>query len=351
MAFSIRRKLIFPLLAVGLALVASLLLIELSYRLQVIDFYRPELMAFNPKSELDGSSPKPTLLVFGDSFSAWNESYVNILRNRMPCLRVINSSISGSGIVQVSLIARSRIERFEPSLLLVQIYVGNDLFDITYPTNWKTLSLSRNLYWGFFNEFRSLSFINYRLGQVNASALAQGYHPYPSTQSVYRSDEQFSPDKFQSNEKLLLRADSRLIEKQILLLDDRVGDFNFLVKKLEWLSTIKGPHCTLYLLVIPHACQVSQAYFARTRILGAEFEYPNLIEQVEYPFVQHLRQRMKEARVINPLHIFREAEKSGTALFWPNDIHLNPNGNEVLAKYVESELVIDPSLQRCNSKN
>ncbi len=70
---------------------------------------------------------------------------------------------------------------------MVQIYVGNDLFDITYPTNWKTLSLIQKYCIGeASNNFRSLAFINYRLGQVNARALATGLSALPAPKSVYR---------------------------------------------------------------------------------------------------------------------------------------------------------------------
>jgi hypothetical protein len=350
MPFSARRNLVFPVLVIGASLLASLLLIESAYRIQVVDFYRPELIAFNSDADLHHSSEKATLLVFGDSFSAGNESYLNSLRTQLPCLRIINSSISGSGIVQASLIAKSRIEQFRPSLLMVQIYVGNDLFDITYPTNWKTLSLIRNIYWGSSNNFRSLAFLNYRLGQVNARALAKGYRPYERQEPVYLKREEFSPDKFQNNEKLFLRADPRLVEKEILLLEDRISDFNFLVNKLQWLSSIMGPDCTLYLLVIPHSCQVSQAYLERTKRLGAKFENEILIQQTDYPFVQQLRQRVKEAVIIDPLKEFQKVEKSGVPLYLANDIHLNPNGNEVLANYVSAVLMTDYQRAECGLK-
>lgn len=350
MPFSTRRNLVFPFLAVGASLFAGLILIEIAYRLQVVDSYRPELIAFNSDADLHDSAQKRTLLVFGDSFSAGNESYVNNLRAQLPCLRIINSSISGSGIVQASLIAKSRIQQFRPSMLMVQIYVGNDLFDITYPTNWKTLSLIRNFYWGTSNYFRSLAFLNYRLGQVNARALASGYRPYKPLESVYQGSEEFSPDKFQNNEKVYLRADPRLVEKEILLLDDRVSDFDFLVNKLQGLASIKDPDCILYLLLIPHSCQVSQVYLDRTKKLGAEFKDESLIQQDDYPFIQKLRERVKGATIIDPLRTFKKVERSGVPLYLPNDIHLNPNGNEVLANYVSAVLMTDDQRAECRLK-
>jgi len=330
------KKLFFTILAIGLSLVGCLLAFEVAYRLQVVDFYRPELLAFNPKSALQESEKKPTLLILGDSFSVGTESYANILRTRLPDLCIINSSIPGTGIAQIALIAQSRLRRFHPALLLYQIYVGNDLFDISYPTNWKTLSVARNLYWGLSSRFRSLAFLNYRLGQEASTILDKGYQPFQPRDAVYRSNDLFSPRRFLNNEPLMLKADPRLIEKQILLLEERAKDFEFLVHKLHWMESIKDPRCPFLLLVIPHACQVSTRYLERTRKLGALFNDEILVCQEQYPFVQHLQKELKNCIVINPLRLFREKEESGLELYWPNDIHLNPNGNTVLADYVAS---------------
>jgi hypothetical protein len=341
MRSSFQKKWLFPILATLLAFLSSLVSFEFAYRLEVLDFYRPELIAFNLKADLEETSKKPTLLVFGDSFSAGNESYVNILRTKLPNLTIINSSIPGSGIVQTSLIAKMRIQQFRPSLLMYQIYVGNDLFDITYPTNWKNLSLLRNLYWGTSNYLHSLVFLNYRLGQGTAAVLADGYQPYKPRKSVYRSNDRFTPDKFLNNEPLMLKADPELIEKQILLIGERARDFDYLVRKLQWLASIKDPQCPFYLLVIPHACQVNKAYLERTRRLGGIFRNETLVERDNYPFVHRLQEELTGCIVINPLPVFKDSEKVGIPLFWTNDVHLNPNGNEVLASYLSPILAAE----------
>jgi hypothetical protein len=334
MRSAFQKKWVLPVLATLLSFLGSLVLFEIAYRLAVFDFYRPELTAFNPKADLEDTAQKPTLLVLGDSFSAGNESYVNILRTKLPHLRIINSSIPGSGIVQTALIAKSRIQQFRPSLLMYQIYVGNDLFDITYPTNWEDLSLVRNFYWGMSNYLRSLVFLNYRLGQQTAAILANGYQPYKPCTSVYRSSDEFSPERFLNNEPLMLKADPQLIEKQILLIGERTRDFDYLVKKIQWLVSIKDPHCPFYVLVIPHACQVSKAYRERTKRLGGVFRNETLVEQDNYPFVHLLQDELTGCVILNPLPVFKDKEEAGIPLYWTNDVHLNPNGNEVLASYL-----------------
>jgi hypothetical protein len=138
----------------------------------------------------------------------------------------------------------------------------------------------------------------------------------------------------------MLKADPRLIEKQIMLLGERADDFEFLVQKLQWMISIKDPCCSLFLVVIPHACQVSPSYLDRTKKLGALFSDESLVCQERYPFVQGLQERLKDCVVINPLRLFQEREKSGLELYWPNDIHLNPNGNRVLADYVAKSLPV-----------
>ncbi len=335
-----RKKVVFAFLALALSLGSGAVLVELAYRFQLFDFYRPELLAFNPGNDLTDAAGRSTLLVLGDSFSVGDGSYVNILRKSLPRLRIINSGIPGSGIIQTSFIVRRRMREFQPSLLLYQIYVGNDLFDITYPTNWKTLSFFRNSYWFLASHWRSLSFLNYRLGQERQSLLVGGYRPYQPSDSIYEEPDIFSPSRFLNNEPLMLTADPRIIEKQVLLLEERERDFVVLVKKLRAILALKRPDCPCFLLVIPHASQVSPVNLERTTQLKGVFLHPELIQQEEYPFVIRLREAFKDCILINPLKRFQNQATLGIALYWSNDIHLNPNGNEVLAEIVAEALAV-----------
>ena len=317
------------------SLIVSVLLLEGTYRLQPFDFYSRELKAFNSKDDLAGSGNRATALIFGDSFTALNENYANVLRAKLANLRVINSGIPGTGIIQTSLIADRRFRQFEPSLVVYQIYVGNDLFDISYPTNWKDVSLFRNIYWSVSNYLRSIAFINYSLAQVvKGGNLEKGYQPYESAHYVYRSSEQFSPDRYLNNEAVFLRADPALIEKQILLLDERRRDFDTLVKKLRVVLSLRAKGCPCILLVLPHPSQVHRRYLERTKRLGGIFHHEELISQPDYSFVHRLREEFPDCVVLNPLPLFQKKEDAGIQLYWVNDIHLNPNGNELLAEYL-----------------
>jgi hypothetical protein len=331
---SVWRKIILPALAACVSVVTSLLLFELAYRFQVVDFYSAELVTFNPKADLFQPDKRPALLFFGDSFTAGNECYANILRSKLPGLRVINSSIPGSGILQTSYIARSRLHRFNPSFLIYQIYIGNDLFDISYPINWRQLSLLRNLYWSLTNHLRSLAFLNYRLGQAHHDIVKRGYQSYSVGNSSFQTDEIFSPGTFLNNEPLILKADPRLIEKQVLLLEERKKDFSTLVTRLKYVLSQRAADCSCYLLVLPHASQVSKAYLDRSKRLGAIFDHEDLILSPDSVFVRELRRAFPECVTLDPLKLFQSKEQEGIPLFWPNDIHLNPNGNKILAEYL-----------------
>ena len=332
------RRFFFVFLAACLSLFLTLSLFELSYRYQVIDFYHPELVTFNSVADLQQPDTRPALLFFGDSFTAGNECYANILRNKLPGLRIINTSIPGSGAVQAAYIAKRRIRRFHPSFLIYQIYIGNDLFDISYPINWQKLSFLRNLYWSLANHFRSLAFLNYRLGQSREEIFRRGYYAYSQGGSLYQTDEKFSPEKFLNNEPLMLKADPRIIEKQVLLLEERKKDFFRLVKYLEYLISFRDTNCSCYFLVLPHASQVSREYQERSKRLGALFEHGDSILRSESFFAQQLQEAFPHCMIIDPLKVFQSKEQQGISLFWPNDIHLNPNGNEILAEYLANIL-------------
>ncbi|MEW5974766.1 MAG: hypothetical protein AB1898_03055 [Acidobacteriota bacterium] len=318
----------------------SLLLLEVAYRIQLFDFYQTELRAFNPPGDLDRSNVA-TWLVFGDSFSAGNSSYVNVLREKLPETRIVNASIPGSGIIQTLLIARKRLTRFRPSLLLVQLYPGNDLFDIRHPINWRELSFRRNAYWLASNYLRSLSFLNYRLGQLRGGVAGEAYQPYRFGDYPFVSPDQFAPERFLNNEPIGLKADSQLIEKQVRLLADRKADFELMVNGLRLLLSQKDTDCRCVLLVIPHASQINRYYLERAKALGAVFEDEQAMLNNEGAFTTELRRRLPSCRIVDPLEPFRRAESTGIRLYWTNDIHLNPNGNELLADIL-SEVITHP---------
>src|SRR4029453_4164046 len=120
---------------------------------------------FNP-SQVLAPNAKPTLLVMGDSFTASRTSYAGILQDTLQEGETINAAVSGTGVLQALYMAPKRFAQFHPAIFLYQVYVGNDLFDIHYPLNWRTTSPGRNIYFFLANHLRVVGYLNYRLRQV-----------------------------------------------------------------------------------------------------------------------------------------------------------------------------------------
>ena len=139
---------------------------EIFYRLQIVDTYSPELRSYNRPIDLKGRDNRSILLAMGDSFTAGNETYPNILRDKLPNYVVINSGITGTSIIEAAIVAPKRFQQFSPAVFIYQIYVGNDLFDITHPVNWATISLARNVYWTMSNYFKIIDFLELSVSAV-----------------------------------------------------------------------------------------------------------------------------------------------------------------------------------------
>lgn len=314
-----------------ISLILAILLSNFIYLSGYIDFYKAELLAYNSTNDLSEHNEKNTILIIGDSFTAANNSYPNILRNILHNYRIINSGISGSGIIQASIISEKRINKFKPNIFIYQIYVGNDLFDITYPTNWKSISFMRNIYWFASNHIRLVSYLNYKLGQLNASN-NESYQKY--THNKYYENEIFSIEKFTKREIMYNIADDKLIENSILLKGNRKNDFKLLSSKLAKIFKLLPAYCKKYILVIPHASQINSVYLNRTIKIGANFSERDKIFEEEYPFIKKIKELFPETSVLNPLVLFRNAEANGIKVYFANDGHLNNNGQKILADFI-----------------
>src|SRR5262249_49869438 len=180
---------------------------------------------------------KPTLLVMGDSFTASRTSYAGILQDTLQEWRLINAAVSGTGVLQALYMAPKRFTQFYPAIFLYQVYVGNDLFDIRYPTNWRTISLVRNVYWFLANHLRVIGYLNYRLRQVKETLTArQGYilsgaGPAVAASAV-RDTGTFSVEHYDPRVKLYVRAEPSLIEDSILVQGKRQHDYTIFLEKL-----------------------------------------------------------------------------------------------------------------------
>ena len=328
-----------------LNLTLPLLALEWAYRAQLLDTYRPELHALNPVPLL-ADDRRPTLLVMGDSFTAERTSYAGILQETFQEWRVINAAVSGTGVLQALYMAPHRFAQFHPTIFLYQVYVGNDLFDVRYPTNWHTISLGRNIYWFLANHLRVASYLNYRLRQrIGTStsslppALSLGVTPAVAAAAVPTAA--FTVEHYDARVKIYLRAEPSLLEDSILVQNHRRQDYAIFLARVEKLLAYCKPEvCRAYVLVMPHVCQVDEAYLAHMRQLGAHFTTPAALRLSDYPFLVGLREHFAawpQVHIVNPLPTLREAVAQ-QAVYHTHDEHLNAAGQHALAAWLVRQL-------------
>ena len=339
-----RKMWLLPLMVL-VSLGLALLVLEWLYRLQLVDTYRPELRTFNPPQVL-ASNAKPTLLVMGDSFTASRTSYAGILQDTLHEWRIINAAVSGIGVLQALYMAPQRFAQFHPSIFLYQVYVGNDLFDIRYPTNWRTISLERNVYWFLANHFRVVGYLNYRLRQIKEILTSRQGHALALAGTAVAASAAgdigaFSVERYDTRVKVYVRAEPSLIEDSILVQGNRQHDYAIFLEKLAQLLTYCKPEvCRAYILVMPHICQVDAAYITYMSQLGARFTTPTALGLPEYPFLVRLRERFTawpNVHLVNPLSKLREVHAQ-QAVYYANDEHLSPAGQQEIAALLRQQL-------------
>lgn len=313
----------------SLLLLAMLLLFEVAYRYQWIDTYRKVPESLNPPEVLNAQGR--TLLVMGDSFSATRDAWVDRLRPRLPGMRIVNAAISGTGIVQADIMAPALFERFQPDILIYQIYTGNDLADLSYPIAWTRVSPLRNLYWLAAQNFRSLAWLNNAFGQWRKTETPEDLLP------AFHAP--FDPSRYTAREKLLLQADPGLIEHQAYLTGGREDDMKAYLGRLEsLLARCEAQGTQVYLLVLPHCAQVSPRYTTQMRALGADFS-ADWQPQPDYPFLSRIAGYVQgRAQVLSPLAAFQALEAAGDTLYFNNDPHLNPKGQTFLGDWISNAL-------------
>jgi len=298
----------------------SLLLLELCFRFQVIEFYKTELDGLNPSSGI--VSEKENILVFGDSFSAHPNSYVQYLRDKIPEFNFINAAIPGTGIKEHKLITQKRLRQFKPRHIIYQFYVGNDLADISHPVNFKTLSVFRNLYWLLSKEILVLQYINYRLASLK-----------PNKQSIEEIHKgEFSVGSYNKRVCTYFKGDPEFLSNTITLQGNERTVFR------QWKSDFSDflacipDSVGLTIIVIPACVQVSDLYLERMRLLGAEFS--GSINNANYPLVTEMEKEFPDLLIINPLEEFQNDEKNGKQLFYNNDPHMTLYGQKLLGKII-----------------
>lgn len=330
-----RRKKIGKALAYVLfVLVSSAGLLELIYRRQWMDFYQPEWKGLNPEALRKGT--KPDILVAGDSFTATDSGYVQLLRDSLPGYDVLNAAVPGTGIVQARYILRRRIQQVKPSVFIYQVYTGNDLFDIRHPHSGK-ISLMRSAYWWIADRWRILPFINYRMAGIR-------YRYYDDAGGQYKAKlvEAFSPQHYSRRERFNFTAEPSLIENSLYLESGRHRDMLRWKHIFRSMNRLLPADCKKYLLVLPHCAQVSPLYRERMEQTGARFSHHPETD-TDYPMYAALQEAAWESGfiLINPLQSMRRAEAEGSALYYANDPHLNPRGQQLVGREVYHQLQHD----------
>ncbi len=316
----------------ALALFVALLLLEIIYRYQYIDFYNAELSALNKPEEL--KSEKKKILVLGDSFSAQHDSYVEVLKDSLTNFTVINSAIPGTSMREMSYLAKHRIEQFKPDKIIIQLYVGNDLIDIKHPYNLQVISWLRNLYWFMADNFSSLAWVNYKLGAVRTNLDSEQKFVVPN------NTDTFSVEKYNGRVKLLIRADKKFISRSILLNDENYqGAFAQMAKFLQTIEEgfyQKKPNGEIILVCIPHCTEVNQQYEVNYKKLDAVFDRSQQKNLVNFYSV--LKSKFQEFTFVNILDSLSQAEINGTAVYFQNDEHLNKKGQQIVGQQILHQL-------------
>jgi hypothetical protein len=332
------RNLVKKFLYLLYLIVIVVLLMEVAYRFQIIDFYRAELNALNPHRNAAKTTAKKTLLVFGDSFTVQANSWLNQLRIDSPHYRIINSAITGTSIVEASYIAPGRIEAFDPDIVIYQVYVGNDLLGITHHLNWKQWSITRNIYWWLSDRVHFLSFLNYRMGQVNWK-----FHD-ANTQSQSQElpeEEKFDLERYRLREKIYALGDPYLISNSVLLKNERDKDLDKLLSSLRYTLSQLKPECKVYLLIIPHKAQINEFYLDCMKDVGFRFDSQFEIGKDDYPFVEKLKDYFEATGnvvIINPLLHLAQRDSVSNRVYFLNDEHLSDAGQLIVKEVVLSAL-------------
>ena len=311
-------------LKIGTVFLVTVLLLELSYRFYILDFYYTELSALNeslPPSEKD----LPNILFLGDSFTAYPESYVAKLRRDVP-FNLINSAVSGTSILEATFMSNSRIGRFKPSIVVYQIYLGNDLLDITHrPTG--TISVPRRLYHAVSDRFRVFKLLNYRLGQFRANI-------YNDLQSPQEDNTiEFSEKNYSPRQKMIFEQEPYHLENVLELKGGRERDFEVLVSRLEIIEAQLDKNCQLVVLIVPHCAQVNQTYHSRMNSIGLESDY-----QESGKFYSEFEQAFSHCTIVNPLATFKQMDSEEHRVYLKNDPHLSDYGQTVLAEVLKPYL-------------
>lgn len=302
-------------LKLSFILFLTLIFAEITYRYQWLDTYKTE-WDFHNKHTI---KKRTNVLVFGDSFTADVKSWFSFLPQSADTA-FFNAAIPGVGTETYRLIFSDRIHQSQAKHVLVQLYIGNDLFDIHKPVNWSTQSFGRNCFYSLSNRFRVLNVINYRLGQQKADL---------KTISNPKKIAIFAANQFDPRTKLFIQADKGYPQTTIDLNSEKQVLFEQLLADLKEMKAALSPGVSFTVLLIPHCTQVHQRYVNHFQQLGGKSSWKS-----NNPWKEQLKKA--GLNVLDPLPYFKALEKNNQHLYFENDIHLTPLGQEKLGNWVKA---------------
>lgn len=321
------KKLAKTLFSLGLLFFLTISLFELVFRFYLIDFYKNTFIALNGQEIL--KTKKVDFLIFGDSFSALKNGYVDHLKSTFPDKTFINLSVPGIGIKQVNGYAENKIKTYNPDVIIYQVYVGNDLLDIKNLSNWSELSFSRNLYWQFSNYYLSLRYLNQSMSIFRQNLSVKELN----------LDKQFSNELYNKRELMFFKADQQFLENTITLKADFKQRYNQWKNALnDFLENIPKDK-KVYIVFVPHCAQVNEFYFDNMLKIGAAFSSQNEIINANYSFFENAKndfKNYKNVNFFNPINYLQEKDKENYRLYYQNDPHFNKNGQQELANYIST---------------
>lgn len=323
------KRILKGLLKIGIIGVLVIILFELSYRFSVIDFYKPELAVLNTKHAI--ASHDVDYLVFGDSFSAAQDNYIDFLSNSSNKI-FLNSSVIGIGIKQINTFANRRLNRYNPKNVIYQVYIGNDLTDVDHITNYKTLSVARNLYWQLSDQILSSSYINYRLGYLKSSK---------AKTDAIAFNTPFSEKYYNQRSKIYFKSDNNYLYKTVTVTEDFEKRYSIWMEELKEFIQNIPKNTKIHILFIPHCAQVNSFYRDNIGQIGGVFTNEDKFAKIQYALFEKASLDLKNHKnvaLLNPLKRFRETDSTNHRLYYSNDPHLNKLGQKVLGKYIKEQL-------------
>lgn len=320
------RKLLRFSLNLAIALVVFFVLVEVAFRYWWVDFYSAEFNALNTEQALENSTG-PTVLVGGDSFTGVQHGYVQTMRTELPDARIINAGIPGTGMPEAACFLPDRIEEWQPDVFIYQIYVGNDLLDISHPVESPNIGTARKVYWWLSDRLRSVRYINYKLAQFR----------YQFTDEVGNApsalNEAFSVEHYSAREKMNFAAEPALIYNSAFLKGGRRADFEVLVAELNGVLDVLPDSCRSYILVIPHCAQVTEEYQSQMAQLGAVFPqgFYQGMGDLTFGLDSAMAQRTN-VQVVSAYAVLHVEELMSGPVYYTDDPHLNEQGHAALGK-------------------